>query len=65
MILTTPDKTRLRALGIYVYDVFESTGECIVEAGGVQYRERVAHLKRLARPSIIDRLRSWISGEVA
>ncbi|WP_162500891.1 hypothetical protein [Modicisalibacter coralii] len=64
MTLTREEKQRLRSLGIYVCCEF-STGECVVEQSGVTCRKSAEHLKRLANPSIGERIRNWLIGRVA
>ena len=64
MTLTPQDKQRLRAMGIFVYCQF-STGECVVEHNGIHCCKTTAHLKRLANPTLLDRIRHFFAGEVA
>lgn len=61
MTLTAQDKQRLRGIGVRT--CFEiSPDEWLVEKCGIQYRDSTAHLKRIVRPTLLDRLRHLLAG---
>ena len=63
MTLYTDEIIRLQKLGIIVR--LQCQGVAVCYQGGVEVRHTISHLKRLANPTMGERIRNWLIGRVA
>ena len=63
MTLYTHEIIRLQKMGITVR--LQCQGMAVCYQGGVEVRHTISHLKRLANPTMGERIKQWIVGGAA